>query len=116
MDIVKTVEQFANRRLARPSRSDQGYFFTRFERERHIAQDPVFVIVGKPHVFKDNLASNLCGLLRNVRAGDCGWGIEQLKDAFNRGQSRLQGGILGAELTDWHKKFLDVIHKRDQRP
>ena len=108
--------------------ADDGHCFSRFDSERSIAENPVGnevrcgmarnilfrrLAIGEPDVVELDAA----GALRAFRGcgGDNFHGsIEQLEDAFAGGHGRLQNVVLLAEVHDWAKKTLRVLHERDQ--
>ena len=79
--IVKSQEQVRDCRLARSGVAYKRDSLAWLNAERNILQNPIFVVVGKPHISEFDLASRASNLGRLVGRGDCYWFVKQLEDS-----------------------------------
>src|SRR5713101_6106890 len=115
LHIVEAVQQFADRSFSCASSADKCDLLARLYRERDIMQDPVLTFVREPHMVERDATMYLRGSMRFGWRRNSYRRVEQLKDTLDRGHGRLHGGVLGAELTQGHEEFLQILDKGDER-
>ncbi len=88
---------------------------SRLDRERHVFQHPVFILVSKPHVLKLDAAARAFGFQRLFRRNDRDRQVECLEDAMRRDDRRLQHVVLVGNIANRLKQRLRILDERDER-
>ncbi len=82
LDVVETHQQIRDRSLAGTGVTDERDRLSGFDRERHIFQHPVFVVVSEPNVLKLNSSVGALGFERFLRRDNRERQVERPEDTM----------------------------------
>src|SRR5690606_6266454 len=111
IDFIEAAEDIDRRRFAGARSAHQRQRFARLHRKVDIFQHPLFVVIGKPHVVKDDFPADVIGPL-DAHVGCTLVGIEYGKDAFGTDHAHLQRVEFIDQLADGAENHVDVHNER----
>ena len=119
IDVVESREQLDDRRLAGAGRPDESHLVADVDREAHVPEDPVDLLLGhrvriliaEPDALElDEPALRGGALGRGLHeVGDAGFGVEHLKDPLRTRHGRLHDRVLCRQVPQRHEEALHVV-------
>ncbi len=111
LHFVESQQQAGEGGFPRAGVAHHGNGLARFDAEADVVQDPIFAVVGEPHVVE----FHGCGRLRKGHglSGrlDLNRGVQQLEHALGRGHGRLHDVVLFAQILDGAEKSHAVLEE-----
>ena len=94
--------------------TDEGDRLSRFHSERHVLQNPVFILVSKPNVLKLDATARTLGFDGVLRRQHRNRLVQCFKDTMRRDDCRLEHVVLVRDIANRLKQSLRILNKRNE--
>src|SRR3989442_6369692 len=116
LHVVEARDEADDRGLPRPGGADDRYALARGDREVHLAEHPVALVVREAHVVEAHLAADVRELPRVRWADDRRGRVEQPEHGLRRRHGRLHDVVLLRQIEDRAEELLEELPEGEQRP